>query len=384
MAVRDQAPTKRGIIITAVIAVVAILIGSAAPPLVVLLLKLLPNGAHIDYQLSAEDATIVDIRALLNDEGAHLIQGPAAIERTTVTSKTNKFMETNVDSEVTLNFDGDVIAQLVDYQRLNRDSAFPVLEPVAHESVTVPAFGDPAAGTVSETGPETREGLRYLFPFATERRSYEFSDEIVPGTVPLDYVDPVEIAGLRTYKFHTKLPATQLFEQEGLSTGEAVADQFGISASQATAIDNFLTGPAQNFYSPEEMDRFGYAENQIVTMAPYYTAERIFFIEPKSGTVLDEYNAINVYLAADNPQADEMAQQGLFSPARTLFSGDFALDQVSQQAQLDQARPMITQLRILQVVSLFANLITFVALVALIIQIVRRRNALSQTTPSAK
>ncbi|WP_018295956.1 porin PorA family protein [Corynebacterium lubricantis] len=374
MALRDQAPTKRGIIITAVIAVVAILVGSAAPPLVVLFLKLLPNDVQVDYTMTSESASVLDIRALLDDDEARLIDGPATIERTSATSKTDKFMETNVDSDLSVSINGDVVTELVDYQRLNRDSAFPVVEPVAHQSLTVPALGD---ATV-DTPPHTREGLRYFFPFATERRSYQFSDEIVPETVPLDYVDPVERHGLRTYKFHTQLPTTQLFQEESLSTGEAVAQQFGLSAAEATTFDDYLTGPAQEFFSPEEMEQFSYTENQLVTMAPYYTAERIFFIEPKSGIVLDEYNAVHIYLAANNPQAREMAEQGLFNPTRTVFSGDFALDQASQEAQLDRARPIVNQLRALQVVSLFANVITFLALAALIYQIVRRRIARSR------
>lgn len=371
MADFDQARNKRGIIIAAVVAVVAIIIGNLLPPIAVFVMKLLPNGAQTDLHLVSEDSLVLNLWAL--DDCAELpepscthLQGPAELDYTITTTATEKFLETDVDSLMHIRVRGmpdTPYAEVYNHHRLNRDSAFPVTEPVATTTFRVPPLDEEI-----KTPRYTLEGLQFYFPFETERRSYQYTDPIVQTIVPLDYVDPAEVNGIRTYEFHADVPVSPLLD--------VLEDGPGLDG-----LADVTQGVAEQFFNPEEMAHFGYAEGQNLTLQPFYDAERTFFIEPKTGTVLDQKVAVNVFLAENNVQAREMVENDFNNPVRTVFSADFEFDDATIQAQTDVASPQMARIRALQVVSWLANVTTVASLAVIAWLLLRRRkhNALQST-----
>lgn len=402
MADFNQARNKRGITISAIVVVIGILIGNIMPPIAVFLMKLLPNGAQTDAHFVSEDSTVLNLWALLDPNkdpaaastatcvdlptpGCTHLEGPAELAQIITTSSTDKFMETNVDSLMRVIIGGEPYAEVEDHHRLNRDSSYPVTEPVATKLFTIP----PLNSGVSVPA-HTLEGLQYFFPFETERRSYQYADPIVWELVPLDYVDPVEVNGVRAYKFHAEVPPSSLIESildaySGSAADEALesiarlspVEQFqlalGLDDATAEGVKAVTEGPAERFFSPEEMERFEYAEGQQVRLQPYYEATRTFFVEPKTGTVLDHHVDVDIFFAENNLQARAISEENLRNPVRTIFSADFAFDEATQQAQLDVATPQMARIRALQAVSLVANVTTIAALVVLAWLLVRRR-----------
>ena len=55
---------------------------------------------------------------------------------------------------------------------------------------------------ISRYTAETSRGLVFLFPFEPDRRSFRFYDPVGDAEGTVDYVDPSEVDGLRTYQFH--------------------------------------------------------------------------------------------------------------------------------------------------------------------------------------
>ncbi|SER93524.1 porin PorA family protein [Corynebacterium cystitidis] len=402
MAVFDRARNKRGIILAASVAVVAIVIGNLVPPIAVFFMKLLPHGAQTNVRLVSEESVVLNLRPELDPEldpvdnpsvrcvdlgvpGCTHLHAPAELTQVITTSSTDTFLETNVDSLLRLKIGGELYAKVEDHHRLNRDSAYPVREPVAAKLFTIGPLN-----TRVEVPPHTLEGLRYFFPFETERRSYQYADPVVRNIVPLDYVNPTEVNGVRTYEFHTDIPVTNLVkaalagqpevlsleQQEAFAALDSTAQiQVALGLDEATmeGVAAVTEGPAQRFFSPAEMERFGYAEGQKVALQPYYDAERTFFIEPKTGTVLNQKVAVNIFLAENNVQAQEISDEGLNNPARTVLRADFEFDEATRQAQTETATPQIKQIRVLQVVSWLANVTTILALAVLAWLILRRR-----------
>lgn len=390
-AVQPPLRRQRGFRIAALIILVGIVVGMIAPPLVVFFMKLIPNGMEVNHTLRSDDARVLNLPAFFSGQAGEdlFLEGQADLPRTTTTSATDKFMETNVDSFMTLYVDGTRVTQISDHQRLNRDSAYPVAEPVSSLTITIPGLA-----TGVEVRPHTQEGLQLFFPFAAERRSYSYSDTLAPNAVPLDYVDPTEVNGVRTYEFYAEIPPTDLLAAMEDATGAAPAEEIdgmsGISSARraqeivglnpfATEMfDGYTNAPAENFFSPEEMERFGYAEGQRITMSPFYTASRTYFVEPKTGIVLDEFHRVDIFLADDEAQANVMAAEGLHNPVRTIFEASFVMDEETKQRHFDEAEPKITQLRALTVVSWIANVATVAALAAIVVMIVRRRKQRSR------
>lgn len=402
MADFNQARNKRGITIAAVVVVVGILIGNVMPPIAVFLMKLLPNGAQTDARFVSEDAMVFNLWSLvepgknpaeyssancvdLPTPGCSHLEGSAELTQAITTASTDKFMETNVDSLMRVIIGGWPYAEVEDHHRLNRDSGYPVTEPVATKLFTIP----PMKSGV-EVPPHTLEGLQYFFPFETERRSYLYADPIVWDVVPLDYVDPVEINGVRAYEFHAEVPPSSLIEAILGAHSDSVSDEdleaiarlspaeqfqlaLGLDNATVEGLKAVTEGPAEQFFSPEEMERFQYAEGQQVRLQPFYEATRTFFVEPKTGTVLDHHAEVDIFFAENNLQARTMAEDDLRNPIRTVFSADFTFDEATQQAQLDVATPKMARIRALQAVSLVANVTTIAALVVLAWLLVRRR-----------
>ena len=69
-------------------------------------------------------------------------------------------------------------------------------------TLTVRGPGGEFSDEVSRYTAETTRGLVFFFPFEPDRRSFRFYDPAGDAQGTVDYVDPGEIEGLKTYVFH--------------------------------------------------------------------------------------------------------------------------------------------------------------------------------------
>ncbi|WIM67492.1 porin PorA family protein [Corynebacterium breve] len=405
----DLGKNRRAMITAAIVALVAILVGNLLPPVIIFGMKMIPQGKEYHTTMVAQEAIILDPTAtvpagnggaptpephcLIPEEitaSCYQATGPSTSKRTTTTSTADKFMETNVDSLVQVSVKGVPVAEMADHQRLNRDSAYPVADPVAKKTVSVPALG-----TGVRVAPHVQEGLQPFFPFAPERRSYLYSDQLISVPVSLDYVGTKDVEGIRTYEYSAETDPTNLFTAIATATMEnpnqeelaAIAERsvpelfqmmLDVDAATAERFNEFTKGPAQRYYSEEEMQYFGYLPDQQLTMVPFYHVKRSFFVEPKTGTVLDQSNYVHIYFAPSDLDAKTLADENMRNINRVMFEADYRFDETTKASQLDLARPKMLELRALQVFAWIAGVVAFIAIAVFVALLICRRRAIAK------
>ena len=117
------------------------------------------------------------------------------------------------------------------------------------------------------------EGLSYRFPFDTEKKTYPYFDPIAQQAYDANYDGEEDVNGLTTYKFTQNVgfdadgelvdpvPYASLYDDEADSRATAPARLWGIEAED-----------------PEEP----------ITMSRYYAAQRTFWVDPVSGTIVKQ------------------------------------------------------------------------------------------------
>lgn len=117
------------------------------------------------------------------------------------------------------------------------------------------------------------EGLSYRFPFDTEKKTYPYFDPIAQKAYDANYDGEEDVNGLTTYKFTQNvgfdgdgelvdpIPYASLYDDEADSRATAPARLWGIEAED-----------------PEEP----------ITMTRYYAAQRTFWVDPVSGTIVKQ------------------------------------------------------------------------------------------------
>lgn len=375
---------RRPLIWLAVGAVVAILLGHALPPAMITMMKLLDEGESTTYTSAPAETQMLDVAALLDSEvpeanagraecgdpataplSCFQLTGPATTEKVVTTSGTDETFETEVDAAMSLSFDGEQVLGIDDHQRVSSDSTFPVPEPAAHTTVTLPRLDAEVSSTT-----QVREGLQYFFPFTTERRSYPYFDVLAQQSAPLDYVDETEIGGLDAFKFSQSLEAVNLIDALARSQ-----DSEDYSSELTTALAERTSGAAERFYSPDELTELGIAADEEVSLQPYYTVDRTAWVEPSTGTILDFHEHRYLYFAGNQEQAQAMAEAAAEGPhpELTLLHTSDEWDAQTKQQQMDTASPIVAQLRGLQILSWFANFAALIFIAGFVITVIRRR-----------
>ncbi|MCT7658859.1 DUF3068 domain-containing protein [Mycobacterium deserti] len=165
--------------------------------------------------------------------------------------------------------DDGLLLALVDTVTVNRSTA----EAVSSESNPGGAVQKPRA--IEDDQPPTNialphEGLAYRFPFDTEKKSYSVFDPIAQKAFDANYDGEEDINGLTTYKFSQNVG----YDADGkLVEPVKYASLFDDDAdSQVTARASMWGVPG----NPEEP----------ITMTRYYAAQRSFWVDPVSGTVV--------------------------------------------------------------------------------------------------
>jgi hypothetical protein len=132
--------------------------------------------------------------------------------------------------------------------------------------------------------PLKHEGLSYRFPFNTEKKTYPYFDPIAQKPFDANYESEEDINGLTTFRFTQnvgynsegklvapiKYPSLYAGDEDGKVT--ATAAQWGLQGGD----------PAEQ-----------------ITMTRYYAAQRTFWVDPVSGTIVKVTEHANHYFARD-------------------------------------------------------------------------------------
>lgn len=178
--------------------------------------------------------------------------------------------------------DNGLLLALVDTVTVNRQSA------LAESSETNPGGSVQKPRAIEDENPPTsialpHEGLAYRFPFDTEKKTYPFFDPIAQNAYDANYAGEEDVNGLTAYKFTQNVG----FDADGkLVEPVKFASLYDDDAdSQATATAR-LWGLGGD---PEES----------ITMTRYYAAQRTFWVDPVSGTIVKQTDRGYQYYARE-------------------------------------------------------------------------------------
>ena len=178
--------------------------------------------------------------------------------------------------------DTGLLLAIVDTVTLNRKTAMAVSDDThTGGSVQKPrAFGDENPPTAI---PLKHEGLSYRFPFHTEKKTYPYFDPIAQKAFDVNYDSQEDVNGLTTYRFTQNVG----YAPDGKLTGPVVYPSL-----YAGNEDGKVTASAAMWGVPGDP-----AEQ--ITMTRYYAAQRNFWVDPVSGTIVKETEHANHYFARD-------------------------------------------------------------------------------------
>jgi len=178
--------------------------------------------------------------------------------------------------------DSGLLLAIVDTVTLNRKTAMAVSDDTrTGGSVQKPrAFGDENPPTAI---PLRHDGLSYRFPFHTEKKSYPYFDPIAQKPFDVNYESQEDVNGLTTYRFTQNIGYN--------SDGKLVAPVVYPSLYAGNE-DGKVTTSAAMWGLPGDP-----AEQ--ITMTRYYAAQRTFWVDPVSGTIVKKAEHANHYFARD-------------------------------------------------------------------------------------
>ena len=179
--------------------------------------------------------------------------------------------------------DSGLLLAIVDTVTLNRKTAMAVSD----DTHTGGSVQKPRA--YSDENPPTaialrHDGLSYRFPFHTEKKTYPYFDPIAQKPFDVNYDSQEDVNGLTTYRFTqnvgynpdgklvapVKYPSLYAGDEDGKVTTSAA--MWGVQGGD----------PAEQ-----------------ITMTRYYAAQRTFWVDPVSGTIVKQTERANHYFARD-------------------------------------------------------------------------------------
>jgi hypothetical protein len=178
--------------------------------------------------------------------------------------------------------DSGLVLAIVDTVTLNRRTAMAVSDDThTGGSVQKPrSFGDENPPTAISL---RHEGLAYRFPFHTEKKTYRYFDPIAQKPFDVNYASQEDVNGLTTYRF------TQNVGYNG--DGKLVAPVVYASLYPANEDGKVTASAAMWGVQGDPGDQ--------VTMTRYYAAQRTFWVDPVSGTIVKQTEHANHYFARD-------------------------------------------------------------------------------------
>jgi Porin PorA len=206
--------------------------------------------------------------------------------------------------------DSGLLLAIVDTVTLNRKTAMAVSDDThTGGSVQKPrAFNDENPATAI---PLRHDGLSYRFPFHTEKKTYPLFDPIAQKPFDVNYDSQEDVNGLTTYRFTQNI---------GYNPDGKLAAPVVYPSLYAGDEDGKVTTSAAMWGVPGD-------PGEQVTMTRYYAAQRTFWVDPVSGTIVKETEHANHYFARDP-----------LKPEVTLADYKVTSNEDSVESQVNSAR----------------------------------------------
>ncbi|WP_197515614.1 DUF3068 domain-containing protein [Mycobacterium sp. E1747] len=207
--------------------------------------------------------------------------------------------------------DSGLLLAIVDTVTLNRKTAVAVSDDThTGGSVQKPrAFNDENPPTAM---PLRHDGLAYRFPFHTEKKTYPFFDPIAQKPFDVNYDSQEDVNGLTTYKFTQNIG----YNADGKLVGPVAYPSLMAGSEDAKQTTSASMWGIQ-----------GGDPNEQITMTRYYAAQRTFWVDPVSGTIVKETEHANHYFARDP-----------LKPELTLADYKVTSNQDTVESQVNAAR----------------------------------------------
>ena len=234
------------------------------------------NGTALDSASLSGDHLVVNQNVPLVSQQQISVESPANADVVTLQVGTSV---RRTDKQK----DSGLLLAIVDTVTLNRKTAMAVSDDThTGGSVQKPrAYGDENPPTAI---PLRHDGLSYRFPFHTEKKTYPYFDAIAQKPFDVNYNNEEDVNGLTTYRFTqnvgynpdgklvaaVKYPSLYAGDEDGKVTTSAA--MWGVQGGD----------PAEQ-----------------ITMTRYYAAQRTFWVDPVSGTIVKESEHANHYFARD-------------------------------------------------------------------------------------
>ena len=206
--------------------------------------------------------------------------------------------------------DSGLLLALVDTVTLNRKSASAVSDD------THPGGAVQKPRGFNDENPPTNialphAGLSYRFPFHTEKRTYPYFDPIAQKAFDANYTGEEDVNGLTAYKF---------IQDVGYDADGKLAEPIRYPSLYADDADSKVTAPASMWDVPGDPD-------EKITMTRYYAAQRTFWVDPESGTIVKQEERANHYYARD-----------ALKPEVTLVDYKITTNEATVESQVNVAR----------------------------------------------
>ena len=234
------------------------------------------NGQALDPGSLSGDRFVVNQNVPLVSQQQISVESPANAEVVTLqvgdsVRRTDKQKDTGL------------LLAIVDTVTLNRKTALAVSDD------THPGGAVQKPRTINDDNPPTNialphDGLSYRFPFHTKKQTYQYFDPIAQKAFDANYDDDEDVNGLSTYRF------TQNIGYD--SSGKLVAP-VKYPSLYANDEDGKVTAGAAKWGVPSD------DPDEQITMTRYYAAQRTFWVDPVSGTIVKEANHVTHYFARD-------------------------------------------------------------------------------------
>lgn len=233
--------------------------------------------------------------------------------------------------------DGGLLLALVDTVTLNRSTAMAVSDD------THPGGAVQKPRTIEDTTPATNvalphEGLSYRFPFDTEKKTYPYFDPIAQKAFDANYDGEEDVNGLTTYRFVQKVG----YDADG---------KLVKPIRYASLYDNAEDGEVE---ARAELWGLEGDPEELIRMTRYYAAQRTFWVDPVTGTIVKSEDSQNHYYARDPLQ-----------PERALADFTVTSTENTVEEQVEAARAERDRIglwtRILPITFTAAGLIALVA-----------------------
>lgn len=200
--------------------------------------------------------------------------------------------------------DNGLLLAMVDTVTINRSTA----EAVSDDNRPGGSVQKPR--TIADDKPSTNialphSGLTYRFPFDTEKRSYPLFDPIAQKAFDANYDGEDDVNGLGTYRFTQNV---------GYDADGKLLEPIKYASLYDRNEDGEVTARAGLWGLPGD-------PYEPITMTRFYAAQRTFWVDPVSGTIVKEKERANHYYARDPLKPEmELADYTVTSTEQTVES----------------------------------------------------------------